>query len=1805
MTGTTISGVHLASVTLISGTWPNPVTVASGATISASGTALVGQVGTYWTIDNFGTITGSGEVGTGIYLASSNHSGGSVFNEAGGTISGSNHGIELGAGTFAGVGTISNHGTILGGNTGSHPAAVYLTGGGYVTNLSGGVISSASNGILGYASFTDTVLNQGLITAASNGVYIDTGGSVTNQSGGVIRAGGNGVELLVAAFYYSGFVANLSGGTILAGNDGIYVQGGTATNQGYVSASSDGLLLAGGSTGTNEIGGTILAASFGVALDGGAFTNQSGGFVSGATIGVVATGAATTLLNAGTIAGSGATGLAVTLAAGFADRLIIDPDAVFTGTVSGGNTLGSATISTLELASGSSTGTLSGLGTKYLDFTEITIDAGATWTLPSSSPIGAGQTLIDSGTIAGPLILAGGADLTNATSGLITATGTSAVYGLTSATAITVVNQGSISASGSSGTLANGVSLNAPGALTNATGGYIYGYTNAVALNAGGYVTNQTGGSIVSGSGNAVYAATASATVLNAGHISGETGIDLLAGGSVTNARGATIEGTSAGVKVSGAAGTVSNAGSIDATGTNSSGVELDSGGTVTNQTGGTIDGTLYGVGSSNAATVTNSGRIGVGAAVGIGLAFGQVTNAATATIAGTASGIRIFDGGTVVDAGTISGGFDAVHFYAGSTARLVVDPGAVFSGVVDGGNTIGAASVSTLELASGASAGTLSGLGTTIDHFGIVTIDSSATWTLLSDTLATGYTIYDSGTLTNTGTLASPVTLGAGAVLTNALGGLVSASSTTAVYGSSGGAVTVTNAGSISSGTVGILLEDGGIITNLTSSSIYGVTRGIGVYAAAGTVINEGSISSGNTRSAIALKAGGQITNEAGGLIQSSGGNGIYGTNAAVAVFNAGMVIGGSPDGGGVILDSGGYISNAAGGTIIGPVFTGAYIKGGAGTVLNAGLIESTGTDGNGVELKSGGYVSNATSGTISALQHAGLYVVGAAGTVVNAGLIASSTKSGVDLNAGGAITNQSGGTIAGNSGIYVTASSGSVINAGLIESTSTTGNGVELLAGGRVTNASTGTISASNFAGLFIGGGTGTVVNAGSILSTLSTAVVLESDGAITNQSSGTLAGNFGIYVTAGVGSIINAGLIESTSTTGVGVALRLGGYVSNAASGTISALRDDGIYIGGAAGTIVNAGLIQSGSFGGGALWDGGSVTNQTGGTITGGIGINLHVGGYVSNASGGTIVGTIVDGVYVAGGPGTVVNAGSIAGAIDAVQFAAGFTNRLVIDPGAVFTRTVDGGNGVGAAAVSTLELASAASSGTLTGLGSQYVDFAQTTIDSGASWTLTGSNALVAGTTLTNSGTLTLDSASLTDGGTLVNNGAIQLDPSTLTVGTLTGTGTVTIGAGGTLDVLGTISSGETIMFAGSGAYLDLRSPNSVSGSVTNFAFGETIDLKGIDPGTVIYSGGELQFNASNALPLALAGGNTLQIGASGDGTELTALCFCVDTMVATPSGQVKVQDLAVGDLVMTVRGQARPIMWIGAGAVLATRGRRNAATPVVVRKGALADNVPTHDLRVTKGHALYLQGALIPVELLVNHRTILWDDLAQEVALYHLELASHDVLLANGAPAESYRDDGNRWLFRNANSGWDLPPQEPCTPVLTGGRKVDAVWRRLLQRAGPRPGLTLTEDPDLHLLVDGDRLAAASRLGAHIFRLPPRPVSARPVSVRIVSRAGAPAELGLARDPRVLGVALQRIALRQGTRFRVMEAADALLEDGFHAFEPDNGLRWTNGDAGLPAALFDGFDGPMELVLHVGCTTQYVLFGEAEARAAA
>jgi hypothetical protein len=415
---------------------------------------------------------------------------------------------------------------------------------------------------------------------------------------------------------------------------------------------------------------------------------------------------------------------------------------------------------------------------------------------------------------------------------------------------------------------------------------------------------------------------------------------------------------------------------------------------------------------------------------------------------------------------------------------------------------------------------------------------------------------------------------------------------------------------------------------------------------------------------------------------------------------------------------------------------------------------------------------------------------------------------------------------------------------------------------------------------------------------------------------------------------------------------------------------------------------------------------------------------------------------------------------------------------------------------------------------------------------------------------------------------------------------------------------GGVVATSPVHFTADTGTLGLADPAGFAATVFDFQADDAVDFTSITSTGSITAG----VNGSNELTLTSSGTLLTEVqfdptqsfageffkaapdGGSGTIVTIEPLCFLAGTRIATLSGETPVEQLTIGDLVLTARGKMRPIVWIGVGRVLATRGRRSAATPVIVRKGALADNVPHRDLRMTKAHSLFMENALFPIEFLVNHRSILWDDRAQEISLYHIELETHDVLLADGALAESYRDDGNRWLFRNANTAWDSPPKPPCAPVLTDGPMVDTIWRRLLDRTGPRPGLPTTDDPDLHLLVDGQIVEGSTNPMVCICFVS-RGVLAACTSPR------APVSQRSWASPAIPGFSVRRVALRQGGRFQVMDASDPLLTEGFHEFEVDNRLRRTDEDATLPAPLFEVFDGPLELMVQIGGTARYPLTG--------
>ena len=334
-----------------------------------------------------------------------------------------------------------------------------------------------------------------------------------------------------------------------------------------------------------------------------------------------------------------------------------------------------------------------------------------------------------------------------------------------------------------------------------------------------------------------------------------------------------------------------------------------------------------------------------------------------------------------------------------------------------------------------------------------------------------------------------------------------------------------------------------------------------------------------------------------------------------------------------------------------------------------------------------------------------------------------------------------------------------------------------------------------------------------------------------------------------------------------------------------------------------------------------------------------------------------------------------------------------------------------------------------------------------------------------------------------------------------------------------------------------------------------------------------------------------------ELGQTATGTvdvTVTAAALCVlrGTHIATPGGEVLVETLRIGDLVRTVSGAARPIRWIGFGRTLITPHNRDRATPVVVRRHALGEFIPHRDLYITRGHALYLAGVLIPVEELINHRSIAWADSPRVVEYYHLELDRHDVVLAENAPVESYREADNAELFLNTADRPALLPQAvpPYAPVLHEHPTVKRVWRQLSARAG-RLEMETTADADVHLLADGVRLEAAERRpGRWCFRLH-GPVS----DLRIASRSAIPAMLGLDQDQRRLGIALERIVLCGARRRLTLRQDDRRLVAGFHGVEPGADRRWTDGEAALPAAVLRGLRAGAVVELHGGTLPAYPL----------
>lgn len=1257
-----------------------------------------------------------------------------------------------------------------------------------------------------------------------------------------------------------------------SGGEAIRINGGAGlvTNSAIITGNYDGVVLTAGGTVTNSSGAVTGTHNDGVYISGGAGTVTNAGRITGGKY-------------------------AVQFHGSFADRLIIDAGAVFTGKIAGGS--GS---NTLELAAGraGTTGTLTGLGSNYTGFGTVAVDGGASWKLDSTSTVAYGVALTDAGTLAN--------------AGLINAI-------------VTLASGGTFSNTGfvDNHTIAYGVSLLGSGVVNNglggATGADITGYQDGILANGG------------------------AATIANAGTIYGidSYGVALSKGGSVGNSGAIRTFGD--GVAISGGAGTVTNSGSISAY---YNGVQMTGGGVVTNT--GTIE-TTANVGvyiGGGSATVTNAGQI------------------------------------------VTTKGSYAVQFAGSFADRVIIDPGALFTGVVQGGS-----GSNTLELAADphGATGTLTGFASEFRNFGTIAVDSGAKWQMdATDTIASGSVVTDAGTLASFGVIDATVSVasagsfanngtvnaGSGQIgITLLAGGAVSNASFAKLviegsrYGirAQGGAATITN-GSTIIGTSslnggGIGLYAGGTVTN-TGTIIGDGAAGIYIGGGAGTVTNAGSIGgvtdaikfSGSFADRVIVKPGavfrGKVQGGAGtntlelaagsasatGTLANfassfAGFGGITVDQAAVWQFaandtiasatsvtdngtlkNAGVIdgpvtvsdggslansgtIADTPQTAGVLLLEGSRLTNS------GLIEHGCYVESGIGTVSNSGSIE--GSFG-GVVMFHGGMVTNTgqIAATADTIDVEGVRIEGGAGVVTNTSGLISGYYDGVVLTAGGAVVNTASIYAHANTAVYIGGGAGTVTNAGTLTAgyrgcaVQFSGSFADrmILDPGAIINgtvqgasgtntlelaAKAGSPSAIGILGNFATGfdNFGTIdIDSGAtwrfaVANTVGSTATVSDSGVLNNageiDGSVTItAGNFGNSGTVGTasagitmisgGTLTNVGLIDAMAYVKTGI-----GHVTN--TGTI-----DGPFAGvvmAAGGTVTNTGLItDAGNEAGGIgvqIENAAGLVSNNGGTITGvNEGVLLTSGGSVVNK--GLISGIL--GIGIAGGAGTITNAGTITGSGNlhvAVQFGTGNSaDRLIFDAGATFIGTVQGGG-----SNSTLELAagSAGVIGTLSAFANSFTNFGTIGLDSNANW------AVAANSTIGSS-------VAFTDAGNLANSGLIDTEVSMSRATNLRNTGTINGGgmqqgvvmaAGGLLNNSGIVEGTNGVSVAGAAGYV------IDSGKIYGAFYG--VDMAA---GGTVRNAGTID-STSHGIAVQIGGAagtliNTASIIGSFDGVALTS-----------------------------------------------------------------------------------------------------------------------------------------------------------------------------------------------------------------------------------------------------------------------------------------------------------------------------------------
>ncbi len=191
---------------------------------------------------------------------------------------------------------------------------------------------------------------------------------------------------------------------------------------------------------------------------------------------------------------------------------------------------------------------------------------------------------------------------------------------------------------------------------------------------------------------------------------------------------------------------------------------------------------------------------------------------------------------------------------------------------------------------------------------------------------------------------------------------------------------------------------------------------------------------------------------------------------------------------------------------------------------------------------------------------------------------------------------------------------------------------------------------------------------------------------------------------------------------------------------------------------------------------------------------------------------------------------------------------------------------------------------------------------------------------------------------------------------------------------------------------------------------------DSLDLTGYGPFKVVYDDGS---TTSGRVDFLDSGGTVLG-NMTFEGIENIVACFTTGTLLTTPRGSVPIEDMTVGNRVLTRDHGFQRIRWIGHRDVGPSEFETHAHwQPVCIQQGALGEGLPNRDTLFSPNHRVLLCGAqamlyfgegevLVPAKHLIGMQGVTAAEV-EEITYWHILFDCHELVLSNNAWTESFQ----------------------------------------------------------------------------------------------------------------------------------------------------------------------------------------------------